>query len=117
VIEGGTLIDGNGGPPIPDAQIVLSGNRIVRIGRKGAATPAGARVIRADGKFILPGLWDALLNFFSYQGEALLNNGVTSFIGIGNNGETGVFMRDGIVKGRILSPVRFRVASKCGKPG
>lgn len=34
----------------------------------------------------------------------MLNTGVTSFIGIGDNGEAGVFMHEGIVKGRILAP-------------
>ena len=104
VIEGGTLIDGNGGAPIRDMQIVMRGNRITAIGRKGTAPPAGAQVIQADGKFIIPGLWDSQLNFYSYQGEAMLNTGVTSFIGIGDNGEAGVFMHEGIVKGRIVSP-------------
>ena len=70
----------------------------------GTPTPAGAQVLQADGKFIIPGLWDAQLNFYSDQGEAMLNAGVTSFIGIGDNGETGVFMHEGIVKGRIVAP-------------
>jgi len=104
VIEGGTLIDGNGGAPIRDAQVLIQGNKIVRIGRKGQAYPASAQVIRADGKFILPGLWDSQANFYSYQGEPMLNHGVTSFIGIGDNGETGVFMHEGILAGKILSP-------------
>jgi imidazolonepropionase-like amidohydrolase len=107
VIDGGTLIDGNGGTPVRDAQIVLQGNRIARIGRKGDAIPAGARVIRADGKWIVPGLFDSQLNFYSYQGEAMLNQGVTSFIGIGDNGETGVFMHEGILAGKIVSPRPF----------
>lgn len=104
VIDGGTLIDGNGGTPVRDVQVVIRGNRIAAIGRKGTPSPAGAQVIAADGKFIIPGLWDSQLNFYSYQGEAMLNNGVTSFIGIGDNGEAGVFMHEGIVKGRIVSP-------------
>jgi len=107
VIEGGTLIDGNGGTPVRDAQVVVQGNKIAKIGKKGDALPPGAQVVRADGKYILPGLWDAQLNFYSYQGEAMLNSGVTSFIGIGDNGETGVFMHEGIVKGRIVSPRPF----------
>src|SRR6185369_15712852 len=45
VIEGGTLIDGNGGAPIRDVQIVVRGNRIASIGRRGTATPPGARVV------------------------------------------------------------------------
>jgi Amidohydrolase family len=104
VIDGGTLIDGNGGAPVRDVQIVVRGNRIAAVGRKGTAIPTGAHVIQADGKFIIPGLWDSQLNFYSYQGEAMLNSGVTSFIGIGDNGEAGVFMHEGIVKGRILAP-------------
>lgn len=104
VIEGGTLVDGNGGAPVRDVQVVIRGNRITAIGRKGTPAPAGAQVLQADGKFIIPGLWDAQLNFYSYQGEAMLNAGVTSFIGIGDNGETGVFIHEGIVKGRILAP-------------
>ena len=104
VIEGGTLIDGNGGAPIRDAQVLIQGNKIVRVGNKGQAYPANAQVIRADGKFILPGLWDSQANFYSYQGEPMLNHGVTSFIGIGDNGETGVFMHEGILAGKIISP-------------
>lgn len=107
VVDGGSLIDGNGGTPFRDVQVVIQGNRISKIGKKGDAIPLGAQVIRADGKFILPGLWDSQLNFYSYQGEAMLNTGVTSFIGIGDNGETGVFMHEGIVKGRIVSPRPF----------
>ncbi|HKH70772.1 MAG TPA: hypothetical protein VKA59_05440, partial [Vicinamibacterales bacterium] len=104
VIEGGTLIDGNGGAPMRDVQIVVRGNRIAAIGRRGAATPPGARVVAGDGKFIIPGLWDAQLNFYSHHGEAMLNHGVTSFVGIGNNGEVGIFMHDAVLKGRILQP-------------
>src|SRR6185295_13702918 len=75
VIDGGVLIDGNGGPPVRDVQIVIQGNRIAGIGRKGQPPPPNAQVINADGKFILPGLWDALDNFVWNQGEILLNNG------------------------------------------
>ena len=59
VIEGGTLIDGNGGAPVTDSLIVIRGNKIETVSRKGQAYPAGAQVLRADGKFIVPGLWDA----------------------------------------------------------
>jgi Amidohydrolase family len=107
VIDGGTLIDGNGGTPVRDVQIVIQGNKVTKIGKRGDTIPAGAQVVRADGKFILPGLWDSQLNFYSYQGEAMLNQGVTSFIGIGDNGEAGVFMHEGIVAGKILSPRPF----------
>ena len=47
VIEGGTLIDGNGGAPVRDSVVVIQGNKILRVGVKGQGTyPAGARVIQ-----------------------------------------------------------------------
>jgi imidazolonepropionase-like amidohydrolase len=107
VIAGGVLIDGNGGPPVRDAQIVIQGNRIVRVGKKGDDRPPNAQVINADGKFILPGLWDALDNFVWNQGEILLTNGVTSFIGIGDMGEVGVVYAEGVKRGKIRGPRPF----------
>ena len=68
VIDGGTLIDGSGGAPIRDVQLVIDGTRIRSVGRKGQAAPSGAQVVNADGKFIVPGLWDGLANFLWYQG-------------------------------------------------
>src|SRR3990172_1926821 len=56
-IRGGTLIDGNGGAPVPNVLIVIAGNRIRSIA-PGGAPPAGATVIEAQGKYIVPGLWD-----------------------------------------------------------
>jgi len=107
IIDGGVLIDGNGGPPVRDVQIVIQGNRIAAIGRKGQNVPPNAQVINADGKFILPGLWDGLDNFVWNQGEILLNNGVTSFIGIGDMGEVGVAYTEGVKRGKIRGPRPF----------
>lgn len=107
VIDGGTLIDGGGGPPIRDAQLVIDGGRIRAVGRKGQAPPAGARVVNADGKFIVPGLWDGLANFLWYQGEIFLNNGVTSFIGIGDMGEVFALYDEGLRRGTLRGPRAF----------
>jgi imidazolonepropionase-like amidohydrolase len=107
VIDGGTLIDGSGGVPIRDAQIVIDGDRIRAVGRKGQAAPAGAQVVNADGKFIVPGLWDGLANFLWYQGEIFLNNGVTSFIGIGDMGEVFALYDEGLKRGKLRGPRAF----------
>ena len=56
MIEGGTLIDGRGGSPLPDAVLVIEDDRIAAIGKKGSVSyPDGAQILDADGKFVLPG--------------------------------------------------------------
>jgi hypothetical protein len=113
VIEGGTLIDGNGGAPVSDAVVIMQGNRITAVSRKGQATyPANARVINADGKFILPGLWDSQTIYNWYYGEMMLNYGVTSAIGIGNSGEIGAAHRDAVLKGKLVGPRPFTGISR-----
>ena len=63
-IQGGTLIDGNGGAPVANSVIVIQGNRITAVGRAGQVQiPAGAQVVNAGGKFVLPGLIDAKSNW------------------------------------------------------
>jgi len=107
VVDGGTLIDGSGGAPIRDTQLVIDGDRIRSVGRKGQAAPTGAQVVNADGKFIVPGLWDGLANFLWYQGEIFLNNGVTSFIGIGDMGEVFALYDEGLKRGKLRGPRAF----------
>ena len=59
-IVGATLIDGNGGAPLPDATVVLRGQRIAAVGpRTAVPIPPGASRIDAAGKFLTPGLIDA----------------------------------------------------------
>ena len=59
VISGATLIDGTGTPPVPDAVVIIQGDRITRVGTSSSVNiPPGARVINAAGKFLLPGLID-----------------------------------------------------------
>jgi hypothetical protein len=52
-----TLIDGSGSPPRSNVTVVVSDGRITAVG-SDAAVPAGAQVIDATGKFIIPGLID-----------------------------------------------------------
>ena len=58
-IVGATVIDGNGGAPLPDATVVIEGARIAAVGPSGStAVPDGARVIDGAGKFLTPGFVD-----------------------------------------------------------
>jgi imidazolonepropionase-like amidohydrolase len=54
-----TLIDATGAPRQPDMTVVLSGQKIVDIGKSSAVVvPKSATTIDARGKFLIPGLWD-----------------------------------------------------------
>ena len=121
VVEGGTLIDGNGGSPIPDALIIIRGNRIESVSRKGELSyPAGAQVLHADRKFILPGFLDAHVHYAGFLAELLLAQGITSVFDIGGRGLYHVVRREAIARGRVPGPRLFiAVESILGpvKPG
>jgi imidazolonepropionase-like amidohydrolase len=69
-IVGGTVIDGNGGPPIADAVILIEGARITAVGpRRAVSIPAGARQIDAHGQWIVPGLIDTNVHLSLYGGQ------------------------------------------------
>jgi len=63
-IVGGTLVDGTGAPPVPDAVVVVRGERIECAGpRSTCPVPAGAAVLDASRKWVTPGLVDAHVHF------------------------------------------------------
>ena len=56
-VVGGTLIDGNGGVPQPDAVVLIEDGRFSAVGKRGAVkVPPSATVIDAAGQFVLPGI-------------------------------------------------------------
>lgn len=80
-IVGATLIDGRGGPAIPDSVVIVRGNRITAAGERNAVlVPRGAEVVEATGLTLLPGLIDS---HFHIDGDdplpaLYLSHGVTS---------------------------------------
>ena len=112
VIQGGTLVDGNGGAPVPNSVIVITGNRITAVGRAGQVqVPAGARVIDATGKWITPGLFDSMSAGNWMYGEAYLYWGVTSIVVNGARGEEGNAERDAINHGIYAGPRMFQTTA------
>jgi imidazolonepropionase-like amidohydrolase len=117
VIESGTLIDGTGGPALADAVVVVRGNKISAVGKRGAVeTPPGARVIRADGKFILPGLIDAHVHYAEWQGELHLAHGVTTVKDTGNPVEWLEALSRAIAEGRVVGPRLFYTGNSLTSP-
>jgi cytosine/adenosine deaminase-related metal-dependent hydrolase len=81
------LFDSEKGSLVPGTTVVVSGPRVAAVGRDGTvAIPAGAEVIDASGKTILPGLWDMHVHLSS-AADGLLDiaNGVTTVRDMGND--------------------------------
>src|SRR5580700_4629520 len=105
-IVGGTLIDGTGAAPVPDAAVVIRNGRIVAVGsRSKVKIPKDANVVDAKGKTILPGLWDMHAHFEQVEwGPIYLAAGVTTVRDCGNEFEFITAVRDAIAQNRGLGP-------------
>ena len=106
VIQGGTLIDATGRPPLEDAVIVIEGNRFKAVGKRGeVAVPSGSRILDVKGKTILPGLIDGHCHLLDFVGELYLHLGITTCPDITqNDDEWTMAQRDGTNLGKIRGP-------------
>ena len=105
-LTGGTLIDGNGGAPIPDAVVLIQGRKILLAGPAATVkVPEKAEKIDVRGKYILPGFIDCHIHttypfneseYFTdtdasttlralYLMNLYLKSGVTSVRDVGSN--------------------------------
>ena len=109
VIEGGTLIDGTGASALSGTRILIEDGRIQEIGQpEDQSIPAGARVIEAAGKYIIPGLIDAHVHYdMPWLHRLYLANGVTTVRDLGGSIERLVTLREEISVGNILAPRMF----------
>jgi hypothetical protein len=90
---------------VPDATIVVKGDRIVAAG-PGATTkvPAGTETIDAAGKTAIPGLWDMHSHFGRIDGLLDVANGVTGGRDLANDMEELKSMRDAWASGAEIGP-------------
>jgi imidazolonepropionase-like amidohydrolase len=121
VLEGGTLIDGTGRPPVADAVIVIEGERIRDVGTKGRVPhPPGANVIKLDGRTIIPGLIDGHVHLREYQIPMFLAYGITTIADIHNDTSWSLAQREALKSGRMKGPRLFvsgaRVTGPLGRP-
>lgn len=76
-----TVVDVEYGKLVPNQRVVIVGNHIQSVGVTGAATmPKDAQVVKARGKYLIPGLWDMHHHPMIPETNLLLiANGVTGF--------------------------------------
>ena len=130
-LVGGRLIDGFGGPPLPNSVIIVEGERITAIGAVGSLdVPPDAEIISTEGMSVLPGLWDChvhtmLLGHSDYEhwdktypkrfgtdimpaaAQQLLLAGVTSARDLGAPLKESIDVRDRINRGEIPGPTLY----------
>ncbi|WP_040865358.1 amidohydrolase family protein [Nocardia exalbida] len=116
------LIDGNGGPAVPDATVIVSGNRISAVGA-AIEIPDGAQIIDLAGKAILPGLIDAHVHLgglgfgsrpafagrqatddYADPRAGALRYGVTTVRSLGDFLTDSLAVRDAIESGALTGP-------------
>lgn len=79
VIRGARLFDPETRTVRPGTTAVISGNRIQAVGPDGEVpVPAGAEIVEAKGRMLLPGLWDMHRHFTDIDGILDLAAGVTT---------------------------------------
>lgn len=103
-----TIVNVSSGQLSRDQNIVIEGERITKIGdAHKVIIPAGAQVIDASGKYVIPGLWDAHVHL-SYLGACALPvfvaNGVTSVRDAGARLEEIAAWQKQIREGKLVGP-------------
>jgi len=126
-LRGGTLIDGRGGLPVPDAVVVMQGDRIVAAG-PAASTPVPTNAVRtvdARGLYILPGLIDLHIHFTQQRGtdigrysespaaaairgtalaDQLISAGITAARDVGTVDDVALRIKEAVERGVIRGP-------------
>ena len=140
-IRAGTLIDGNGGPPVRNAVIVIRGDRIEAVG-PNVAVPQGARVIDLSRATVLPGFIDAHVHlagrpigegdwvhgyltdspaddalYGAAAARATIWAGFTTVRNVGASGFADVALRNAINAGRVPGPRMLVSGHALGIPG
>jgi len=103
VFRNARLFDPETGKVTPGTTVVISGNRIQAVGRDGEVqVPAGAEVIDAAGKTLMPGLWDMHAHLGPLDGLLNLAAGITTARDLANDTDLLFDLRRRIDAGEIL---------------
>lgn len=100
-----TVIGVTGAPPRTNVDVLIHAGHIQKITNHIAA-PAGARVIPARGKFLIPGLWDMHVHVWNADRAfpLFLANGITGVRNMGGHPEDLARWRAELKSGKRLGP-------------
>ncbi|MEW6130265.1 MAG: amidohydrolase family protein [Acidobacteriota bacterium] len=103
-----SVIDATGNPLQSDMAVLITGDKIVAIGKSNKVKlPKGTQKIEAKGKFLIPGLWDMHTHLTLSKDFSLplfIANGVTSVRDMGGDWEVLKSWKAASANGEILSP-------------
>ncbi|HET9211777.1 MAG TPA: amidohydrolase family protein [Thermoanaerobaculia bacterium] len=101
----------------PDTTVIVSGNHVQAVGKDGEVTvPSGFEVMDAQGKTLLPGLWDMHVHLSEEQGLFNLACGVTTVRDMANDVDQLLDMRKRWDSGEGIGP-RVLMAGFMDGPG
>ena len=105
-IVGARLIDGTGHPAVENSAVLVQDGRIAVAGPAASVTiPAKTRIIHAEGKSLLPGLWEMHTHYSGVEfGPALLAAGITTARDCGGEFEFLTTVRKMIDRDHALGP-------------
>ena len=116
IFQNVNVVDVNNGSLLTNQTVVVSGNTIIEIGPvEHRAISPDDQVIDAEGKYLIPGLWDMHVHA-TYPGQyerfypLLLANGVTGIRDTWGSVEVAFDARAAIASGELVGPVRSVVA-------
>ena len=105
-IVGARLIDGTSALPVEHSIVMVRDGRITAVGSaETVKVPASVRVIHAEGRSLLPGLWEMHAHYSGVEfGPALLAAGVTTARDCGGEFEFLTTVRSKIDRDHALGP-------------
>ena len=99
------LFDSETATSLSGQTVVITGNKITAVGEDGKVqVPAGAEVMDAGGKTLMPGLWDMHVHVQPNDGMLHIANGVTSVRDMANDTEELMKTRDRFDQGTEIGP-------------
>ena len=118
VFRNANVFDAEHARMMPHTTVVISGDKIQAVGPdQTTPVPAGAQVIDAAGKSLLPGLWDMHVHIGPREAGMLhIAGGVTTVRDMGNDTTTVLSLRTKFEDGSLIGP-HLLLAGLIDSPG